>query len=125
MTCYVYYAERYNISNRNMRSLKSYEDKDLAKIIKIGETMNRGRRNSQLRSTDSDMTITDFISFDGEDADRKFVESYIRLKIAQSGRGEQVGNDHFRCYSVYDIRFIKKNFLKWANEALEIINNID
>lgn len=96
--------------------------------FKIGETSksNPANRLANIRRTDSFQCLG-YISFEEDTkADRLYIESYVRMKLARVEKMENVQNDHF----LYDIQqghkyeqanAIAEKALQYAIDACEEI----
>lgn len=94
--------------------------------IKIGETSNSRRRNNQLQK--QGYYIVKACDVEGAEAERLFVESFLRARISATGRATQFGKDYFECDCPETVSAIKASFENWVNEAATILRqmaNID
>lgn len=90
--------------------------------IKIGETTNARRRNTQL-SRDN-YYIVKTLDVDGEEAERLFVESFLRARISATGQAHQFRKDYFECDCPQTALMLKAVFDKWVNEANAILRQM-
>lgn len=102
----VYFAINYRSSN----------------YIKIGETTNARRRANQLFT--EDYLLVDSLEVGGDQAERLFVESFLRMKILKTCKVQQVRKDYFVCEDGDTAKFVQTHFQQWVSEALLIINNL-
>lgn len=90
--------------------------------IKIGETTNARRRGSQLAK--DDYMIMGARDVAGGEAERLFVESFLRARINASGKATQIRKDYFLC-DTKDTAFQFLNlFNNWVDEANAILRQM-
>jgi hypothetical protein len=87
--------------------------------IKIGETTNARRRSNKLFQ-ERNYWVTDSLEVGGDDARRLFIESYLRLKIAQNYPAQRIGKDYFVCRDAETAQAIKRHFREWVIDALAL-----
>lgn len=90
--------------------------------IKIGETSNSRRRNSQLYQ--NDYHIIQVEDVDGGESARKFVESYLRVRIEATERATRHGLDYFECDNSITADWIKAQFTEWVKEANKLLDTL-
>lgn len=88
--------------------------------IKIGETTNARRRASQLLSQESYRIIL-VADVDGDEAERLFVESFLRARIKASGKAHQIRKDYFECDCYATVEQFTESFNSWVAEANAIL----
>ena len=90
--------------------------------IKIGETTNARRRGSQLAKDDYMIMCARDVA--GGEAERLFVESFLRARINASGKATQIRKDYFVC-DTKDTAFQFLNlFNNWVDEANAILKQM-
>lgn len=98
-------------------------DKEGEGWFKIGETSNARRRSNQLYYNEG-YCVTESYNLFGDEANRLFVESYLRVKIELTGKVQRVGKDYFLCKSKENRDEFKKFFSSWVKEAEEILKKM-
>ena len=96
----------------------NFDDKT---FIKIGETTNARRRANQLYK--EGYYIIKSIDIEGTEAERLFVESYLRAKIASNNNVQQYRKDYFKCESKEMVQMFEDSFDYFVEQALEILKN--
>ena len=87
--------------------------------LKIGETTNIRRRNSQLE----DYHILNFVEVDNNLSTRLFIESYLRSKIFSYTNVEHFKTDYFSCPREVYLQ-VNEHFVEWVHEAQYIIRGM-
>lgn len=90
--------------------------------IKIGETTNARRRASQLYK--EDYHIVQVADVNGDEAERLFVESFLRARIKASGKAQQFRKDYFECDCSATAEQFAKLFAGWVAEANAILDQM-
>lgn len=88
--------------------------------IKIGETNNARRRANQLSSTGYD--IVKVADVNGGEAERLFVEGFLRARINASGKAQQIRKDYFECDCPTTAEQFCELFENWVKEANAILD---
>lgn len=90
--------------------------------IKIGETTNARRRGSQLAK--DDYLIMRSRDVAGGEAERLFVESFLRARINASGKATQIRKDYFLCDTKDTAVQFLNLFNNWVDEANAILKQM-
>ena len=91
-------------------------------LIKIGETTNARRRASQLYR--EGYSIVHSMGVLGDEAERLFVESFLRARIKASGHARPLRKDYFECDCPDSVWNFRTSFEKWVNEANAVLTQM-
>ncbi len=89
-------------------------------MIKIGETTNARRRGRQLEKEGFIILESTWVNGDDK-CDRRFVESFLRSRIATTGHAAIYKEDYFICDNETTANWIKSEFMHWVEEANRIL----
>lgn len=108
----------YHCSKKQAR-LEAQEERK----IKIGETASVKSRRQQLINNEG-RYITKAVIWDGNKAERLFIESYVRMFYSSNSNMEHYGNDHFFCLNSNTVKGAYNQFFTVVAQAFAVLETV-
>jgi len=113
--------------NKKNKTKKNYVyfaiSSDNPRIMKIGESGNLENRQNVLWCTES-INVSRYVSFDGTEDERVFVESWLRSRYSTNSNLKHFGKDHFKARTKNNLKGAENKFFIYVAEALAALESM-